>query len=94
MHRLIAQRLPGEPELISEALARLQRWSEAKTISDHYVSQWRTLLEGPRDALTALMVDPGPRGRELRQSTPFAGVLDPRTRWRLWREVRQTLESR
>jgi hypothetical protein len=32
-------------------------------------------------------------GRELRQTTPFAGVIDARTRWRVWRSVREELEK-
>jgi hypothetical protein len=27
----------------------------------------------------------------MRQSTPFAGVIDPRQRWRIWREVRERM---
>lgn len=30
--------------------------------------------------------------RELRQSSPFAGALSPRERWRIWREVRARLD--
>jgi hypothetical protein len=39
------------------------------------------------------LVDPSERGRALRQCTPFAGALDPRTRWRLWAQVREELET-
>ena len=29
----------------------------------------------------------------LRQATPFAGALDPRERWRLWRAVKDRLAA-
>jgi hypothetical protein len=32
--------------------------------------------------------------RALRQCTPFAGVVDPRTRWRIWRETRARTAAR
>ena len=38
------------------------------------------------------LVDEGEHARELRQSTPFAGLIDPRARWRLWAEVRERFE--
>ena len=34
---------------------------------------------------TAAVGDPGERGRDLRQVTPFAGVLDPRRRADVYR---------
>jgi hypothetical protein len=38
-------------------------------------------------------VDESEEARALRQVTPFAGAIDPRTRWRIWREVRAALET-
>jgi hypothetical protein len=52
------------------------------------------LLELPLPQLSAQLVDPSQRARDLRQATPFAGALDPRERWRLWKEVRDRWEAR
>ncbi len=93
LHRIIAKRLGDEPQLVADAVARLARWREAQVLSGYYAEAWLALLQGPRDKLRAAMTDDGPRGRELRQTTPFAGVVDPRTRWRVWREVREALEA-
>jgi hypothetical protein len=35
------------------------------------------------------LVDPGESARALRQCSPFAGVVDSRTRWSIWRAVRE-----
>ncbi|MEZ4221793.1 MAG: hypothetical protein R3B13_12750 [Polyangiaceae bacterium] len=94
LHRIIARRLDSEPHLIDEARARLRRWQASGAMPGHYAAVWLELLAGPRDQLVAILMDAGPRGRELRQATPFAGVVDPRTRWRVWREVRRALEAR
>lgn len=48
---------------------------------------WSVLLEGPRAALVEVLTGDFERARELRQSTPFVGVLEPRERWALWAEV-------
>ncbi len=93
LHRIIAKRLADEPQLVTDAVARLARWRETQALSDYYATIWLELLEGPREILLAVMTDDGPRGRELRQATPFAGVVEPRTRWRVWREVREALEA-
>lgn len=48
---------------------------------------WDELLSRPMGEVLASIVDPGERARELRQSSPFAGVLTAAERWRIWREV-------
>jgi|GEM_PF-3948908 len=55
----------------------------------HYARAWNEVLARPLVEIAAFLVDPREHARELRQSTPFAGVLPPRERWRLWREVRE-----
>jgi hypothetical protein len=93
LHRLIAERIRSEPGLVNEALERIERWRESGTLCDWYARRWRELLAGDRDELLRTLVDPGEASRELRQTTPFAGVIDARTRWRVWREVREELEA-
>ena len=42
----------------------------------------------------AVDVDLSELAEELRRSSPFAGVLDPRERWRIWRETRKKFEDK
>jgi hypothetical protein len=93
LHREIVRRLQQDQHLIERARARVRGWLVDGSVSPHYAQQWAALLEGPFDALRAMLVDEGERARALRQCTPFAGVVDPRTRWRIWREVRQRVEA-
>ena len=44
-------------------------------------------MQRPTPEIGAFLTDDGEHATELRQSTPFAGALDPRERWRIWREV-------
>jgi len=46
---------------------------------------------GPIGPLLAVLADRSDRAKALRQCSPFAGVVDPRTRWKLWREVRERM---
>lgn len=85
-HRVVAERLASEPAILQDARARVRSWLHADPTS-HFARAWDDVLQRPVREIVALLTDPGERACELRQSTPFAGVLDPRERWRLWREV-------
>ena len=58
-----------------------------------YADAWRRLLEGPLDALLAVLGDRGERAAALRQCTPFVGVIDQQTRLRVWRQERERMAS-
>ena len=90
---MIADRIADEPELLERARARVEAWIAADPTAHLYAEAWRELLGGELPEIAAALVDPSERGRALRQSTPFAGAIDPRTRWRLWAEVRAQLEA-
>lgn len=49
---------------------------------------WQELLSGPRATLAAALVRDDDVMRDLRQDTPFAGVVPARERWRIIRETR------
>ncbi len=88
-HRAIAARLEEDPTLLARARARVRAWLAAPGGAPHYARAWDEILARPLVEIAAFLVDPGEHARELRQSTPFAGALPPRERWRLWREVRE-----
>lgn len=44
------------------------------------LDEWERILEGTTDQIVARMLDPSEHGRDLRQVTPFAGVLSPAQR--------------
>ena len=40
-----------------------------------WLQEWARLLDGPLVELLTALTSPTPRSRELRQNSPFAGVL-------------------
>lgn len=90
-HREVASRLLSTPALVEQARARVQGWLLEQR-STYYAQRWLELLEGPIEDLMDHLRDPGEEARALRQATPFAGLLSPKERWALWREVRERLE--
>lgn len=84
LHTEVARRLRDDPSLVARAAARVAVWDA----HPHHTSAWRALLAGPIDALCDLLEADDDRATELRSASPFAGVLDAATRWRIWRAVR------
>ncbi len=92
-HRVVAARLRDDPRLLDLARENVARWLPAAGRGEPVLRRWQAILARPLDEIGALLVDPGPDACELRHASPFAGALDPRERWRIWREVRATHEQ-
>lgn len=88
-HRVIAERLLSQPEILEKARRRVQEWLESGDNSPFYARKWAEVLAGDAPSIAAFLVARNELADELRQSTPFAGALRPRERWSLWRETRQ-----
>lgn len=87
MHAEIARRLRAEPGLLDSVRRRLDESLASGLMHPGYAARWKELIARPLDELCAALVDPSEEARALRQSTPFVGILDAPTRWRIWREV-------
>jgi excisionase family DNA binding protein len=48
-----------------------------------WLAEWAELLDGPVEDVLAVLTSPVPRARELRQNSPFAGVLSEEERQRV-----------
>lgn len=58
------------------AQANLERMhSKSRGQARRWMDEWVRLLEGPMDRLLQALVAPSPRSRQLRQNSPFAGLL-------------------
>jgi hypothetical protein len=93
MHRLIADLIEKDPQLIAAALRRVRLWLADGKMHIEYARAWTELLEGSVGKLLNTLRDPSEQACALRQCTPFVGVIDQHTRLRVWREVRERLAS-
>lgn len=73
-HRAIADRL--DDATVADALVQLRRWRDEGRIHPHYADRWTELLSGPRKQLLAALRANDEHAAALRQSSPFAGMLD------------------
>lgn len=77
IHRRIAGRLLQQPQpTLRTAGANLRRLREAdRGHSVRWLDQWEVLLDQPIDEIVVAMLARTQEGIDLRQMTPFAGVL-------------------
>ena len=81
------------PEILENARRRVQDWLAARENPPFYARKWAEVLSGDVSSIAAFLVDRSELAIELRQSTPFAGALNPRERWQIWRETRERFEQ-
>lgn len=86
-HRLVAEQL--DEDVIDEARRRLDRWRRNGRIDSRWAQAWERILAMPLEQAAKAISADTPRARELRQTSPFAGVLTPQERKRLVRAVEE-----
>lgn len=94
LHRAIARRLERSPELVlARAWGNLSLMRKNHPEAENLFLEWEVILNRPVPEMAPALVDPSPRSRELRQVTPFAGVLTAEERAEVYRSFRRE-ESR
>jgi len=88
LHRAVAERLLDDPSLLSRAQTRVEEWLATGAVARPLAEAWKAILARPPADVARALSDPGERARDLRQTSPFAGALDPRTRWSIFRRIR------
>jgi hypothetical protein len=93
-HRVIAERLRCQPEVLASARQRVQTWLASGTEAPFYARKWSEILAGDPSSIASFLTERSELADELRQSSPFAGALKPRERWQIWRETRDHFSQR
>jgi hypothetical protein len=90
LHEAVARKLLEDPAILERARAKLYEWLARGGRSVPLFLRWRQVLAGSLEEVAAFLTDPSPEATWLRSASPFAGVLDPRTRLAILRRVRRT----
>ena len=72
-HRVVAARLT--PLIVDDVRRLLWQWERGEKIDARSIERWREILDRPMDEIRAALGDDAQPLRELRQSSPFAGLL-------------------
>ena len=84
----------GVTQRAIENLERLRAASRGQAL--RWFDEWERLLHGPVEKLLGAVVSASPKSRELRQNSPFAGVLSEAERAQVleaWRSNTATESS-
>lgn len=85
-HRALARRL--RRPMVDDARHVLWEWRERGVIDSRYADEWESVLDRPVREIKRVLTSDDPRARDLRQSSPFAGLLTEPERRRILEEIR------
>ena len=90
LHCAIARRLERSPdEVLAKARETLSLMRSKHPKADQLLREWEIILNRPVSEMTPALTDPSPWSRELRQVTPFAGVLTAEERTEVYQSFRK-----
>lgn len=93
LHEEVARRIRRDPTILVRARQRVEQWLRDGSTHPYYVRAWQKVLDGGIDEVCHTLVDPSEFAASLRQASPFAGVIDPKTRWAILRKLRQNPDA-
>lgn len=77
-HRALAAEL--RQPMVDEARRKLQRWTREERIDPCYAQAWQSVLAQPMEAIREAITADDEQGRNLRQNSPFSGLLSQQER--------------
>lgn len=96
LHGAIAGHLAIEPDLVlMRARENLDRFSRvhAGTMAEHWLDLWRLTLNSGLDHVLTVLTSNAPEATELRQNSPFTGILSEEERKRVLDSFRKHWQS-
>ncbi len=90
LHRAVAGRLAQDPAaVLDHARANLEELSREHPSARTWLDAWGRALDGGAEEVLQVLTSPAESAAELRQNSPFAGVLDEAERRRVLDAFRQ-----
>jgi hypothetical protein len=85
-HAIVAERL--NEQMVEEARERVDQLTLEGHLHRRYAEQWQALLSLPLAEISRAIAADDEEGRDLRQNSPFAGVLNEQERRRIIEAIR------
>jgi len=85
-HRALSRRL--RRSMVDDALHQVWRWRDSGRIDPHYAAEWESILRRPVREVRQRISEDSSYADDLRQNSPFAGMLSEAERRRIFEEVR------
>lgn len=85
--KVISERLKNDPDqVISKAKSNIARWSANQ--HEAYHDEWLEILNGSIEKILFVLNSEDENSTRLRSSSPFAGVIKPKERWKIIKEIK------
>lgn len=83
--KAIVNRIDSDPARkgLEKARRNCRRWLADR--NDRALLEWLGILDKSWAEIRLILLDESEKGKRLRQSTPFCGVLSPQERWDIYR---------
>ena len=89
-HRALVEVLRKDPvPILRRAIRNVDKLARMHPGAKILFDQWKEWLRLPPNILASKILDPFPEAREMRQVSPFSGVLSPKHRARILRQFRK-----
>jgi hypothetical protein len=85
-HRALAPRL--RRPMVDDALHRVWKWRDQGKVDERYAQQWEEILRRPVVEVRRIISEDSSFARDLRQNSPFAGMLSEAERRKIVEEIR------
>ena len=85
-HRVLSERL--DRPMVDDARSVLWQWRRRGTVDPRYADRWERVLDQPLDEVRGVLGADTPEARDLRQNSPFAGMLSEPERRKILAAVR------
>ena len=85
-HAIVAERL--NQQMVEEARERVEQLTSEGHLHRRYAKKWQELLSLPLPEVSRAIAADDEEGRDLRQNSPFAGVLNEQERRRIIEAIR------
>jgi hypothetical protein len=96
LHELIAHKIRLHPEFFDVAKQNVERWATMGKIEPYYLKEWRSILAQGMDTALRFAIEDSAHATQLRQSSPFTGVLTEQERsefLKRWKENNSSSNS-
>jgi len=94
-HKLAVAKLQRNPELLSVVEANIEGFKrEGSPRAMSYFLEWEEHFAKGPEHLFAVALEESEHAADLRQCSPFGGILTDEERWQYFREFKARLEKR
>lgn len=88
LHRMVVRKMKKNPDrVIHAALENISRWQKIPDIPENLLLKWKNILMNKKcREIKKLLLSRSDESQQLRQSTPFCGILSEKERMKIFRK--------